>query len=167
MATIVLAATFGLAALTACGGEEPATNASGDKPAEETTAQTEPSAEPTQEATEPEESTEPEAKPDPASDPFCAEVQKMGLDFLNNDTSGDLGAIADKYDKLAAAAPSDIKPDWETMAKSIRIVAEEQAKLKKDPTSVDTEKMQKASQEMQTAVKKVTDDMKTRCMGVG
>jgi hypothetical protein len=132
---LLVIASFALLvfAFAGCGGDDE--SASGDTVATETTTtETEDTDTETTETettetetteTETTEATETDADSDFASSENCQEFAKIGAQVSQALTgTSDVGQIKEAFDELAAAAPDDIKADFETLADYMTQVAD-------------------------------------------
>lgn len=129
MLLVVLGLAGSVLAFTGCGGDD-SSSASEDTTeitATEETEATETETETTEESTDTEstETTETDASGDFASAENCQEFAQIGAKVSGALTgSGDVGDVKAAFDELAAAAPDEIKADFEVLATYMGEVAE-------------------------------------------
>jgi hypothetical protein len=130
LVTLLVVACFGMFvfAATGCGGDDDS-SASDDTTLTETTTTEETTEEETteEETTEEEttDTTETSASDDFATAENCEEFAQIGAQVSEAITgTADVDEIKAAFDELAAAAPDDIKPDFEVLAEYMAAIAE-------------------------------------------
>jgi hypothetical protein len=130
LVTLLVVACFGLFVFAAagCGGDDDS-SASDDTTLTETTTTEETTEEETTEEetteTEDTETTETSASDDFATAENCEEFAQIGAQVSEAVTgTADVGEIEAAFEELAAAAPAEIKSDFEVLAEYIGTVAE-------------------------------------------
>jgi hypothetical protein len=103
---------------------------------------------------------------------YCDAVRAAGTELLKPAPAGETKDLSSSYQKIADAAPEDIKPHWQTLADQMKVL---QDGLKIDPEAIATtdpadleaqqKKTEEASAKMQEALTKVTEDTNKRCVG--
>jgi hypothetical protein len=103
---------------------------------------------------------------------YCDAVRSAGTELLKPAPAGETKDLSSTYQKIADAAPDDIKPHWQTLADQMKVLQEG---LKIDPQAMATtkpedleaqqKKTEEASTKMQEALTKVTEDTNKRCVG--
>lgn len=92
---------------------------------------------------------------------YCDLIESAdSLDFASSEAP-DADAMAeatDKINEIAAAAPSDVKEDWETMASAFEAFAE----MGDDPSAMDEDALAQL-EDMEAASTNVTENVKEEC----